>query len=57
MSNKKKTAATVGTVIGVIVLIVLLLMWLTDAMLTGDTDVNAPLTFIQNHFANYTNIA
>lgn len=58
MSKKKKTsAATVWTVIGVVVLIVLLLMWLTDAFSVGDTDVNAPLTFIEHQFANYVNIA
>lgn len=57
MSNKKKTSTTVWTVIGVVVLIVLLLLWLTDAISVGDTDVNAPLTFLGNHFANYVNIA
>lgn len=57
MSNKKKTSTTIWTVIGVVVLIVLLLLWLTDAMSVGDTDVNAPLTFLGNHFANYVNIA
>lgn len=43
---KKKPTATVVTVIGVIVLIVLLLLWLTDAMSVGNTDVNAPLSFL-----------
>lgn len=57
MSKKGKSTATVWTVIGVVVMIVLLLLWLTDAMSVGDTDVNAPLTFVGNHLANYTNIA
>lgn len=57
MSKKKKTATAIWTVIGVIVLIVLLLMWLTDAMSVGDTDVNAPMTFLHNHIANSVNIA
>lgn len=53
MSKKGKTSTTVWTVIGVVVLIVLLLLWLTDAMSVGDTDVNAPLTFL----GNFVNIA
>lgn len=57
MSKKRKTTTAVWTVIIVVVMIVLLLMWLTDAMSMGDTDVNAPLTFINSHLANYTNIA
>lgn len=38
-SSGKKTS--VWLIIGVIVLIVLLVVWLTVAMFTGDTDVNA----------------
>lgn len=57
MSKRKKTATTVWTVIIVVVMIVLLLLWLTDAISMGDTDVNAPLTFIQTRLANYINIA
>lgn len=45
--NKKSTK--VWTVIGVVVLIALLFMWLTDAMSVGDTDVSAPpLEFLGN---------
>lgn len=43
---KKKPNVNIVTVIGVIVLIVLLLLWLTDAFSVGDTDVNAPLSFL-----------
>ncbi|MDE6367008.1 MAG: hypothetical protein K2L33_05415 [Muribaculaceae bacterium] len=43
---KKKTTA-VWTIVGVIVLIALLLLWLTDAMSMGDTDVSAPMTFVR----------
>ena len=50
---KKKTKTNVWIVIGVIVLIILLLMWLFDAFSMGDTDVNAPLTFL----GNYVNFA
>lgn len=57
MSNKRKTSAKVWTVIGVVVLIVLLLLWLTDAMSMGDTDVNAPLTFIGNQLGNLANVS
>lgn len=52
----KKKSTAVWTVIGVIVLIILLLMWLTDAMSVGDTDVSAPLTFIGN-LGKFANIA
>lgn len=45
----KKTSTKVWTVVGVIVFIALLLMWLTDAMSMGDTDVSAvPLEFLGN---------
>lgn len=57
MKNKKKTLTSIFTVIGVILLIVLLLLWLTDATSVGDTDVNAPLTFLQNQLAKLVNIA
>ncbi len=50
---KNKTKTNVWIVIGVIVLIILLLMWLFDAFSVGDTDVNAPLTFL----GNYVNFA
>lgn len=50
---KNKTKTNVWIVIGVIVLIILLLMWLFDAFSMGDTDVNAPLTFL----GNYVNFA
>lgn len=49
----KKKSTQVWTVIGVIALIALLLLWLTDAMSVGDTDVSAPLTFL----GKLTNIA
>ncbi len=44
---KQKTKTTLWAVIGVIILIALLLLWLTEAMSVGDDDVSAPLTFIQ----------
>lgn len=43
MKNKK---STMWMVIGVLVLIALLLLWLTDAISVGDTDVNAPIAFL-----------
>lgn len=43
--------------IGVLILIALLLMWLTDAMATGDTDVNAPAPSELALFANNVYIA
>ena len=49
----KKKKSTIWMVIGVLVLIALLLLWLTDAISVGDTDVNAPLAFL----GNYVNIA
>lgn len=45
----KKKTTNVWMVIGVVVLIALLLMWLTDAFSVGDTDVSAtPLEFLGN---------
>lgn len=51
MKNRKKTA-TAWLVIGVIVLIALLLLWLTFADATGNTDVNANFTQILANSAN-----
>lgn len=47
--KQKKT--NVWLVIGVVVLVALLLLWLTDAISMGDTDVNAPLEFIVGNIA------
>lgn len=41
MSNKESSRLSIWLLIGVIVLIVLLLVWLTVADLFGDTDVAA----------------
>ncbi len=35
-------------IIGALILIILLLVWLSEAIATGDTDVNAPLTSLAN---------
>ncbi len=44
MSERKKTSTTLWLAIGVVVLIVLLMLWLTIADLLGDTDVAAAVT-------------
>ena len=41
MKEKSKNAVSVWIVIGVIVLVILLILWLTIADLWGDTDVAA----------------
>ncbi len=43
MENKKKSRTPAWLVIGVLVLIILLIIWLTVADLFGDTDVAAQL--------------
>ena len=48
MKENKKTAISVWLVIGVIVLVILLILWLTIADLWGDTDVAAYNNLIQN---------
>lgn len=53
---KQKSKTTLWTLIGVIVLIGLLLLWLTEAMSVGDDDVSATLTFIEN-LGNVVNFA
>lgn len=53
MKENKKTAP-LWLIIGVVVLIVLLMLWLTFADASGDTDVNANFTSI---LANHTNFA
>lgn len=40
--SKRKNPRNIWVVIGAVVLIVLLIAWLTIAMFSGDTDVNAP---------------
>lgn len=44
MSERKKSSTTLWLAIGVVVLIVLLMLWLTIADLLGDTDVAALIT-------------
>jgi len=41
--QRRKTHTAVWVSIGAVVLIILLVLWLTDAMFLGDTDVSAPL--------------
>ncbi|MCM1292141.1 MAG: hypothetical protein NC111_00265 [Bacteroides sp.] len=41
-SKRKKNTRQIWLSIGAVVLIILLILWLTDAMFTGDTDVSAP---------------
>ncbi len=43
MSDKEKSRTSVWLIIGVVVLIVLLIVWLTVADLFGDTDVAAAI--------------
>lgn len=43
MSDKEKSRISVWLIIGVVVLIVLLIVWLTVADLFGDTDVAAAI--------------
>lgn len=52
--NKNKKRASTWLIIGVIVLIILLMLWLTFADATGNTDVNANFTHI---LAKMPNIA
>lgn len=35
-------------IIGALIMIILLLLWLTEAMATGDSDINAPLVSVAN---------
>lgn len=44
MSDNRKNRTNVWVAIGAIVLIILLILWLTFADLTGNTDVSAILT-------------
>lgn len=44
--------STIWLVVGVVALIVLLVLWLTEAISVGDTDVNAP-----EAIAYFSNIA
>lgn len=43
MSDNRKNRTNVWVAIGAIILIILLILWLTFADLTGNTDVNAIL--------------
>ncbi|MDE7389191.1 MAG: hypothetical protein K2M97_08090 [Muribaculaceae bacterium] len=49
---KKSGTSKIWLVVGVVVLIVLLFLWLTEAFSVGDTDVNAP-----EALAYFSNIA
>lgn len=49
MKNKK---TNVWMVVGVVILIALLFLWLTDAISMGDTDVSAPMEFLGS-FTSY----
>lgn len=40
--SRRKSSRNIWVVIGAVVLIILLIAWLTVAMFSGDTDVNAP---------------
>ena len=53
---KQKTKTTVWTVIIVLILVVLLLLWQWEALFSGDTDVSAPMSFI-NTVGNFVNFA
>lgn len=44
----KTRKTTPWLIIGALVLIILLLLWLSEAMATGNTDVNAPLAGLAN---------
>lgn len=54
-SDRKKSRVNTWLVIGVIVLVVLLLVWLTMADLAGDTDVAAYISpaLVSNLLTNF----